>query len=460
MNHGKVLSWLKNLYLVSGCLLTSVLLAACSPSQVEHDAEATQVAADVLTTPTAEAPAPAHTPTSRAKPTPAAPPAPTPTLRSEQALDPVFDQVWELVRDRYVYPDYGGLDWEGVRDEYAQKAATATQPWDSYGLIQEMVDRLPDHYSVFYPADEVTALSSFGENLQEAGGIGVFYSMIAGDMIVCRVIPGSAAFEAGLRLGDRIVAVDGIPTSQFRSQTIRTAILGEAGTTVHLAVRSRDQTERTVAVVRKALDSRDSQVQFGIIEGSQIGLLTIGPFGSDEIPSIVQESLRSLVRDTALKGLIVDVRASPGGRFSPLLSTLGLFIDGRSIGTLVGRDGRVDLLVPEGMTMPELQGLSVVVLIGPCTQGAAELFAAGMQFRDQTELVGMPSGGYVLQGKIHVLPDGSELRLAEGFLERPDGTIMVDTGVQPDVVLGPEWPSLDGSEDPLILAAMELLASP
>src|SRR5262245_1508316 len=69
-------------------------------------------------------------PTSTPTPTPTITPTPSPTFEplpptptlapiEQSEREAIFDRVWTLVRDRYVYTDYRGLDWDAVREEYA-----------------------------------------------------------------------------------------------------------------------------------------------------------------------------------------------------------------------------------------------------------------------------------------------------------------------------------------------------
>ena len=78
------------------CLLTSAILVACGPSQAELDAQATEVAANIFATQTAEAPTPTFTPTSTPTPTftptqtPTPTKTPTPTFTPTSTPTPTF----------------------------------------------------------------------------------------------------------------------------------------------------------------------------------------------------------------------------------------------------------------------------------------------------------------------------------------------------------------------------------
>jgi len=183
-----------------------------------------------------------------------------------------------------------------------------------------------------------------------------------------------------LQPGERIVAIDGVPWEQFSSlDEAILAIIGEAGTEVVLTVRSLDDVEREVSITRAVVDLEKAVIQAAVIEGTKIGLLTLNGFDSPEIPGLVRDTLVELMASGALDGLIVDVRANLGGTYEAFLGTLAPSIDGGSVGRNVGREEAEDFLIPEGKTIPELEGLPIVLLTGPHTVSGAEVFAAGMQ---------------------------------------------------------------------------------
>jgi carboxyl-terminal processing protease len=432
------------LLLSVGVALALLALAACGTP------EPTLTPVPPTDTPTS--PPPTETP--QAEPT-AAPPA-----MSRPARYALFNQVWELVRDRYVYPDYGGLDWDLIHEEVSEQVANAASDEAFYALLWEMVARLGDGSSRFLSAPEMEETQAFYESMQIYGGIGIGIREIEEEIVVVRVFAGSPASEAGLRRGDRIVAVDGTPMAELGSiEEVVQAITGEAGTQVLLVVRSADGTEREVAVRRAVIDLLDAMVEAEMLERTPLGRLTIDGFDVEEVPDLVREALDELLRSGTLEGLVVDVRVNAGGFQAAFLDTLALFVDGGSIGQVVKRDDASELIIPEGQSLPALQGVPVVVLIGPYTEAEAELFAAGLQLMGRATLVGLPSAGNAESLVGHDLSDGSMLFLAEGIYQRPDGSLIEGRGVQPDLVVDADWRVFDVADDPQIQAAIEVLRS-
>jgi hypothetical protein len=69
-------------------------------------------------------PTAALTPTlSPPSPTPSqvSPSTPTPTPIPLETQLSIFENLWTIVNDTYVYPDFNGLDWNTIHQEYRQK---------------------------------------------------------------------------------------------------------------------------------------------------------------------------------------------------------------------------------------------------------------------------------------------------------------------------------------------------
>jgi C-terminal peptidase prc len=372
----------------------------------------------------------------------------------------LFTEIWELVRDRYAYADYRGLDWAAIGEEYGAKVTLVTSDEEFYALMQEMIDLLGDEHSAFLSPEQVAWADAVNQSLQIPGGIGALVHEIDGEPTLLQVFPGNPGYEAGLRPGERILAVDGVTWAQFSGVwELILAITGEAGTEVLLTVRSLDGSEREVTVTRATVNLKDTTVQARMIEGSQVGLLTLSAFDLEQVPDQVRGALVELAGDNTLEGLIVDIRANPGGLHEAMLATLALFVDGGSIGTRMGREVVLEVMIPEGQTMPEVQALPLVVLTGRQTQSAAECFAVGLQLFDRATIVGLPTAGNTETLPYRRLAGGAEVAIAEWAYYLPDGTSIEGIGLQPDLVVEGFWWVEDPGEDPQIQAAIEVLRS-
>jgi carboxyl-terminal processing protease len=411
--------------------------------------------------------APSTTPQPTSTPIPDAtveplPPTPTfaPLALSERKT--IFDRVWTLVRDRYVYTDYRGLDWGAIRDKFAPRVVAAESPEAFYDLLREMIEQLGDQHSRFESPREVAEeQAEFRGDLRYAGIGAEVRSAPEGGLIV-KLARGGPAEEAGLHPRDLILAVGDIPftdTARFGPGGPLSAVRGAPGSLVRLTVRSPSGASRDLTLTRRAISSDAFvQVEGQLLPGARIGLLRIDTFFVEEIDQRVREELKRLTANGPLDGLIVDVRDNGGGRIDLMLDTIGLFADGGTIGSSRGRNTSSQMRVPRGDVLPQLAETPIVVLVDAETASAAEMFAAGMRTLGRARIVGMTSSGNVENLVPHDLMDGSRLWLAELTFRLTDGRALEGSGVRPDRVIEAEWWRYAPENDPQIRAAIEELA--
>jgi carboxyl-terminal processing protease len=134
--------------------------------------------------------------------------------------------------------------------------------------------------------------------------------------------------------------------------------------------------------------------------------------------------------------LVIDLRESGGGDLFEALDCAGLFVSqGKSLGGLITREsGKSMVFSPPGdkVSMP------VVLLVGPDTASAAEVFAAALHSNDRAILVGRPTFGKCLTQTEVTLSDGSVLRITNGRILLPEGIKCSAEGLVPDVHI-PEY---------------------
>jgi C-terminal peptidase prc len=375
----------------------------------------------------------------------------------------VFDRAWGLVRDRYLYEDYGGLNWGEVRERYRPQALAASEPEAFYDLVSQMIDELGDDHSRFENPQQVAEdEAEFNGSLSYAG-IGAQIRETDEGGFVVRLAANGPAEQAGLRHGDLVLAVAGTPftdTASFGAMGPIGAVRGAAGTSVVLLVRSPGEEPRDVRVVRRViLADAYPDVEGQRLPGGNVGFVAINTFFAEGLPDTVRREIEELARAGPLEGLIVDVRDNGGGQIHLLLETLALLLDGGTIGSSAGRNDSEELEVPAGQMLPELSGVPVVVLTGEDTVSAAEMFAAGLQARGRARVVGLPSAGNTENLSGYDFDDGSRLWLAEYAFRLPDGSQIEGRGVQPDRVVDAEWWRFLPPDDPQVRAALAELGA-
>ena len=275
---------------------------------------------------------------------------------------------------------------------------------------------------------------NFRENLsQEFGGVGVRIRML-GDPKLPTVIgppePGTPAFRADIRSGDRIVAIDGRPTDSMEMLAVLQSMRGPAGSEIVLSVLHASEVEpEEVALVREIITeesiygdirNEDGTWVFHYPDKPDIGYLRITKFG-DKTEAELTRVLAQLTKD-GVQWLIIDVRDNYGGALDAAVGISDLFLRaGLPIVSTRGRDGETrDRFVSTGRG--NYSKIHLVVLLNHNSASASEILAACLQDHGRAVVVGQRSYGKgTVQRLMRIESGRSLLKLTSATYWRPSG---------------------------------------
>jgi len=379
-------------------------------------------------------------------------PAPTPTAVAAAQQLQVFEAIVEAVRERYIYEDFGGVDWEAVEQTYRTQVAAGLSDEAFIQLMEALLAELPRGTAFYTSRAERIELETTDTSTYK--GIGVFYGTRAeGEprVVILQVIPGSPAELGGLKAHDAIYAIDGQPLTAEELDTISTRIRGPEGTTVTLTVQTPGQARRTVTLERGNISPSDSlrmTVEDGVL------YVRVPVTANEAMAQQIAQQLEESAGD--LEGIVLDLRVSGSSAGWPFGEMMTMFGTG-DFGEFYTRTETQPIGV-EGVDVGGSQTLPLVLLIGPDTRGSAEIFAAILQNIGRAKLVGLPTPGEFEGLEDIALPDGSRLSLATSSFRLPDGTDPAILGVQPDVSVDADWDTFATSaEDEVLTRGLEEL---
>jgi carboxyl-terminal processing protease len=454
--------------LLTGCAAPSVVepslpdvpvvVAAPTPTAtIAPTATATIAAA---ATPTRRVPTATATPTpTTALPatTPAPPTAivaqPTPTLPTldENGRAALFDQVWDLVANHYLYADWGGVDWVAAKERYRPAALAADTPAQFYDALAGMVDELRDHHSRFENPQETFKRQAQASGTDVYVGVGILTVPIAEGLLVTGVYPGSAAAEAGIQRRDIIVTVDGQPVDGSNA-----TISGPDGSIVALEVFTPGGEQRVINVQRRAVVAQLVPEAY-LLPDTRIGYLLLPTFWADDTIDRSTAAIERLLADNGrLDGLIVDLRGNGGGWRYVLEGLLANFASGE-VGSFYNARGSTPLTITSGPLYDQLLDVPLVVLVDRDTESYAEVFAAALQASGRADVVGVNTAGNTETIFAYDLSDGSRLWVAQEGFKLPDGANLEGRGVLPDRSISVDWARFSERRDPHINKAIELI---
>lgn len=401
----------------------------------------------------------AATPTVRALPSPtpehvptAAPLAPTPTPPRELTAAErkrLFEQVWQLVNDRYLYANFNGIDWQTTRAAFAARVAASQTNQEFYTIMTDMVAQLNDQHSRFGPPAMVVSEDAVVSGHEATVGIGVLTTPTEDGAFVQIVFPDSPAARADLRPRDRIITVDGRPYHISDDN-----LQGPEHTTVRLTVVRPGEKPRDVVLPRQEVQTRIAPYYQRF--PNDVGYIWISTLWVHNTDEQVSGTLTELVSAGALKGLILDLRGNPGGWSHVLSGILSHFVRGQ-VGVFYDRDGQIRPLVVPPSAGPDMRGEPLVVLIDHDTASYAEVLAAVLQREANAQVIGAASSGNTETIYAHTLFDGSRLWLAQEGFRLQSGDDLEGRGVQPDVVVDVDWKRYSEEDDPQLQEALRLI---
>jgi carboxyl-terminal processing protease len=318
--------------------------------------------------------------------------------------------------------------WNTIHTYYVDQAVVKARPL-TYGAISGMVNALGDTgHSTFLSPDMIKEQEEFTKGKYK--GIGAEVKMKGERVVIVAPFDGSPAQKAGLRPGDTIIGVNGQDTTGLGLLQVVKMISGPAGTTVTLAILD-PVTGRTrkVTMIRASITIKN--ITWHQLPGTKAAHLRIAAFSSG-VTEALKKALEK-IKESDLKGLILDLRDDPGGVLAEAVSSASQFLS----------DG--DVLLEKNMRnqitrVPvEKKGLAphipMVCLVNQGTASAAEILAGALQDHKRARLVGTTTFGTGTVLEQFPLSDGSAMLLAVEEWLTPDGNTIWHKGITPNVVV-------------------------
>jgi tricorn protease len=245
-----------------------------------------------------------------------------------------FDEAWRLQRDFFWTEDMAGQDWDSVHARYRPIVDRLGSHDDLVDLLWELHGELGTSHAYVRPAAAVEN----GSNGQ--GRLGADLAFTGDGWEIERILAGESSDPlatspltrpgADAKAGDVLLAIDGVRLTE--SLTPAMQLVGAAGRAVELTIRNgaghgaATGAQRRIAVVPIRDEERLRYQDWVNANRRTVRQASDGKFGYLHIPDMLANGWAQLHRDldteTALDGLIVDVRRNRGGHTSQLVAEL------------------------------------------------------------------------------------------------------------------------------------------
>jgi carboxyl-terminal processing protease len=306
------------------------------------------------------------------------------------------------------------------------------------GAIKGMLTSLDPHSSFLKPDDfkelQVETKGSFT-------GIGIEITIKDGILTVVSPIENTPAFKAGIKAGDRIIKIEDESTKDMDIFEAVKKLRGPKGSEVTISIYRENWTDlQDFTIVRDVIPIQS--VRSNILEPGY-GYVRISNFQRNTSQDLLA-NIQELTKDSSLKGLVLDLRNSPGGLYAVSVKVADIFLDE---GVIVSTRGR---LKDQNMEFSAHGGgpvytFPIVALINSGTASASEIVAGALQDHNRALVLGTQSFGKGSIQTIIPMADGAGLRLTTARYYTPSGTSIQATGITPDVLV-PEVASKEGND--------------
>ena len=281
----------------------------------------------------------------------------------------------------------------------------------------EGMTRNLDPYTEFLPEEQ---MSNF--DLLTTGKYGGIGSMIRkkGDYVIfAQPYEGSPADRAGIRIGDKILSIEGEDTKGWDPAQISSALKGTPNTTVRIVI------ERLIGGGHDTLTLTRERVAIPSVPYAGFVAKGIGYIQHSDFTEGCYEEMRAAIErlrtEKPLKGLVLDYRSNGGGIMQEAVKILGMFVPkGTEVVSTKGRS-EDSKQVFRTDTEPILADLPLTVLINGSSASAAEIVAGALQDLDRAVLIGQRSFGKGLVQSPRPLGYNAMLKLTTAKYYIPSG---------------------------------------
>src|SRR3989344_4098173 len=351
-----------------------------------------------------------------------------------------FWKVWNLIEEKYV-------------------PASTTAPMVSgekkvYGAIQGLASSLDDPYSVFFPPVESELFESDIRGNFE--GVGMEVLAKDGAITVIAPLKDSPAARAGVHAGDRIVKINGEPTSGMTTEDAVGKIRGPRSTTVTLIiVRSGVIEPLEIKVTREIIN-------IPVLNTKTLpnGIFVIELYSfSAQSPNLFRQALREFVLSGDDK-LIIDLRGNPGGYLEASIDMASWFLPSSAVVVKEDFGGRQEAKSYRSRGYDIFtDSLKMVILVDEGSASASEILAGALKEQGKAIIVGEKTFG---KGSVQELIDitsNTSLKLTVARWLTPNGLSISEKGIVPDYVVKRALADLAVGRDPQLDKAIEILSN-
>lgn len=308
--------------------------------------------------------------------------------------------------DYYKKVQMGLTNFEKV---YGQINKHYVEEFDPYEFIRAGIDGMLnklDPYTVFIEPESDINLRIITTG--KYGGLGMEIGMRNKKVTIISPMDNSPAKRAGIRAGDIIEKINGIPVSTLSTQKVSTLLRGPIGTDVKLAISRKGYAGEINMIITRA-EILIEDVNYYDFVDDNIAYVRLTGF-TDKAGDEMKAAIKGLQKQNEIEGFILDLRGNSGGLLESAVEVANVFLPDNTpvVSTKGFRDGEH---VFHTTSNPYLPDVPMVVLVDGGSASASEIVAGALQDLDRAIILGTETFGKGLVQKVYTIDNSLNTKL-------------------------------------------------
>jgi len=249
------------------------------------------------------------------------------------------------------------------------------------------------------------------------GGIGSLIRSIDGSIYISEPYENSPAQKSGLRAGDKILMIDGVPIGDKDQEEISSLLKGQSGTGLTVTYERFDMIN-DVEITREEIKIPDVPY-YGMLD-DKVGYISLNSF-TQTASKEVRAAFVELKNDHGMEKLIFDLRGNGGGLLREAINIVNFFVPkGQEVVRTKGKISEWDR-THVALNEPLDLEIPLVILVDQGSASASEIVSGSIQDLDRGVVVGNTTFGKGLVQQTKDLQYNSKLKLTVAKYYIPSG---------------------------------------
>lgn len=303
------------------------------------------------------------------------------------------------------------------------------------GALKGMMDAIGDPYTSYLDPDTMRDLTD--TTAGNFGGVGLTISKPAVSkpghpayVEVATAIEDTPGYKAGVQSGDRIIAINNLPTEKMTMNEVLENLRGEVGAEVTITILRGESMVFDLTLIRELIEV--PTVKYGMVDGTKIGYVRLIQFTPDTAPRL-QEALDNF-EENNYDSLIIDLRDNPGGLLEAAVAVADKFIEEGAIVETKSRlafENQKFSATKEATVVP--QDMPIVVLINKGSASASEIVSGALKDHHRAYLVGEGTYGKGSVQQVIPLSDTEGIKMTVAKYYTPSDCNIDKVGIPADL---------------------------